>query len=85
MKIKPYFTKNRQFYENKLRKNNCEILLTQNPMICRMRLRARPKPLAKLGKINFLSGRSFMEYIKITKENIDLKHKHIAASMAKKK
>ena len=30
MKIKPYFTKNRQFYENKLRKNNCEISLTQN-------------------------------------------------------
>ena len=29
---------------------------------------------AKLGKIIFLSGRSFMEYIKITKENIDLEH-----------
>ena len=46
---------------------------------------ARPKPLAKLGKITFLSGRSFMEYIRITRENIDLEHKHIAASMAKKK
>lgn len=29
---------------------------------------------AKLEKIIFLSGRSFMEYIKITKENIDLEH-----------
>lgn len=26
------------------------------------------------GNINFLSGRSFMEYIRITKENIDLEH-----------
>lgn len=26
-----------------------------------------------------------MEYIKITKENIDLEHKHTAASMAKKR
>ncbi len=85
MKIKPYFTKNRQFYENKLRKNNCEISLTQNSGILRVRLRARPKPLAKLGKIIFLSGRSFMEYIRITRENIDLEHKHTAASMAKKK
>ena len=77
--------KNRQFYENKLRKNNCEILLTQNSGILRVRLRARPKPVAKLGKIIFLSGRSFIEYIKIAKENIDLEHKHTAASMAKKR
>ncbi|WP_443737059.1 hypothetical protein, partial [Treponema sp.] len=27
-----------------------------------------------LRKNNFLSGRSFMEYIRITKENIDLEH-----------
>ena len=85
MKIKPYFTKNRQFYENKIRKNNFEILLTQNLGILHVRSRARPKPLAKLGKIIFLSGQSFMEYIKITKENIDLEHKHTAASMAKKR
>ena len=85
MKIKPHFTKNRQFYENKLRKNNCEILLTQNSGFLRVCSRARPKPAAKLGKIIFLSGQSFMEYIKITKENIDLEHKHTAASMAKKR
>ena len=57
----------------------------QNSGILRVRSHARPKPVAKLGKIIFLSGRNFMEYIKITKENIDLEHKHTSASMAEKK
>ena len=78
MKIKPYFTKIN--YEKIIERFCCAKL-----GILRVRSRARPKPVAKMGKIIFLSGRSFMEYIRITRENIDLKHKHTAASMAKKR